>query len=98
MEAPLRQIATNAGAEASVANNVRDGVAPVTTQVTIPMAICWKWVFWIQPITRSALQFASSVGALMITTEAMIADIPQDDNAGGMGGDMGGMGGMGGMM
>ena len=35
----------------------------------------------------------------MITTEAMIADIPQDDNAGGMpGGDMGGMGGMGGMM
>ena len=101
MEAPLRQIATNAGAEASVvANNVRDGEGNFgynagndTYGDMLEMGI-------LDPtkVTRSALQFASSVGALMITTEAMIADIPQDDNAGGMGGDMGGMGGMGGMM
>jgi chaperonin GroEL len=101
MESPLRQIATNAGAEASVvANNVRDGEGNYgynagndTYGDMLEMGI-------LDPtkVTRSALQFASSVGALMITTEAMIADIPQDDNAGGMGGDMGGMGGMGGMM
>ncbi|HAD49627.1 MAG: chaperonin GroEL [Idiomarinaceae bacterium] len=102
MESPLRQIATNAGAEASVvANNVRDGEGNFgynagndTYGDMLEMGI-------LDPtkVTRSALQFAASVGALMITTEAMIADIPQDDNAGGMpGGDMGGMGGMGGMM
>jgi chaperonin GroEL len=102
MEAPLRQIAMNAGAEASVvANNVRDGEGNYgynagndTYGDMLEMGI-------LDPtkVTRSALQFASSVGSLMITTEAMIADIPQDDNSGGMpGGDMGGMGGMGGMM
>ena len=102
MEAPLRQIAMNAGAEGSVvANNVRAGEGNYgynagndTYGDMLEMGI-------LDPtkVTRSALQFAASVGALMITTEAMIADIPQDDNAGGMpGGDMGGMGGMGGMM
>ena len=102
MEAPLRQIAMNAGAEGSVvANSVRGGEGNYgynagndTYGDMLEMGI-------LDPtkVTRSALQFAASVGALMITTEAMIADIPQDDNAGGMpGGDMGGMGGMGGMM
>ena len=101
MEAPLRQIATNAGAEASVvANNVRDGEGNFgynagndTYGDMLEMGI-------LDPtkVTRSALQFAASVGALMITTEAMVADLPKDDDAGAMGGDMGGMGGMGGMM
>ena len=50
-------------------------------------------------VTRSALQFAASVAGLMLTTEAMITDIPQDSapampDMGGMGGGMGGMGGM----
>ena len=54
-------------------------------------------------VTRSALQNAASVAALLITTEAMIAELPKKDSGGGMGGmggmgDMGGMGGMGGMM
>ena len=52
-------------------------------------------------ITRSALQAAASVAGLMITTECMIADHPEDNEGGGAGGgmpDMGGMGGMGGMM
>ena len=49
-------------------------------------------------VTRSALQAAASIGGLMITTEAMVAEIVEDKPA--MGGmpDMGGMGGMGGMM
>ena len=49
-------------------------------------------------VTRSALQAAASIGGLMLTTEAMIADAPDDKPAGGGMPDMGGMGGMGGMM
>jgi chaperonin GroEL len=49
-------------------------------------------------VTRAALQHAASVSGLIITTEAMIADLPQDDTATGGAPDMGGMGGMGGMM
>jgi chaperonin GroEL len=51
-------------------------------------------------VTRSALQFAASVAGLMLTTEAMVTDAPQEAAApampdmGGMGGGMGGMGGM----
>jgi chaperonin GroEL len=44
-------------------------------------------------VTRCALQFAASIAGLMITTEAMVAEIPQNASQ-----DMGGMGGMGGMM
>ena len=49
-------------------------------------------------VVRSALQNASSVAGLMITTEAMVAELPKDDAPMPGGGDMGGMGGMGGMM
>ncbi len=48
-------------------------------------------------VTRSALQHASSVAGLMITTEAMVAELPKDEAPAG-GGGMGGMGGMEGMM
>ena len=47
-------------------------------------------------VTRSALQFAASIAGLMITTEAMVTELPKTD-APAMP-DMGGMGGMGGMM
>jgi chaperonin GroEL len=47
-------------------------------------------------VTRSALQYAASVTGLMITTEAMVAEIPKDDAP--MPDMSGGMGGMGGMM
>src|SRR5690554_130001 len=100
MEAPLRQIADNAGAESSVVTNrVKEGTGNFgynagndTYGDMLEMGI-------LDPtkVTRSALQFASSIAGLMITTEAMIAELPKEDNAG-MGGDMGGMGGMGGMM
>ena len=99
MEAPLRQIVTNAGEEASVvANNVRGGegnygynAATEEYGDMIAMGI-------LDPtkVTRSAIQFASSVAGLMITTEAMITDRPQKDSPAMP--DMGGMGGMGGMM
>jgi chaperonin GroEL len=51
-------------------------------------------------VTRTALQNAASVAALMITTEAMVAEAPKDEKAAAAPdmGDMGGMGGMGGMM
>ena len=49
-------------------------------------------------VTRTALQNAASVSGLIITTEAMVADQPEEAGAGGGRPDMGGMGGMGGMM
>ena len=50
-------------------------------------------------VTRTALQAAASVAGLMITTEAMVTDLPEDNAGGGMpGGGMPDMGGMGGMM
>ena len=100
MEEPMRQIVSNAGDEASVVvNKVGEGkdtfgynAATGEYGDMIEMGI-------LDPtkVTRSALQNAASVAGLMITTEAMVADQPQDESAAaapGMG-DMGGMGGMG---
>ncbi len=99
MEAPLRQISINSGAEASVVvNEVKNGEGNYgynagndTYGDMLEMGI-------LDPtkVTRSALQFASSIASLMITTEAMVAELPKED-APAMP-DMGGMGGMGGMM
>ena len=104
MEEPMRQIATNAGDEASViVNNVKGnkgnyGYNAASSEYgdMIKMGI-------LDPtkVTRSALQNAASVAGLMITTEAMVADMPADAGAAGMpdmGGMGGGMGGRGGMM
>ncbi len=101
MEAPLRQIVTNAGEEASVvASAVKNGEGNFgynagTEQYgdMIEMGI-------LDPtkVTRSALQFAASVAGLMITTECMVTDLPKDDKVDLGAAGMGGMGGMGGMM
>jgi chaperonin GroEL len=48
-------------------------------------------------VVRTALQNAASIAGLMVTTEAMVAELPKEEPAM-PGGDMGGMGGMGGMM
>ena len=98
MEAPLRQIVSNAGDEASVVlDKVRSGEGNFgynagngTYGDMMEMGI-------LDPakVTRTALQAAGSVAGLIITTECMIADAPKDD-APAMP-DMGGMGGMGGM-
>ena len=101
MEAPLRQIVTNAGEEASVVLQAvkqasgNEGYNAATGEYgdMIDMGI-------LDPakVTRTALQNAASIAGLMITTEAMITDEPEEAGAAGGMPDMGGMGGMGGMM
>ena len=100
MEAPLRQIVTNAGEEASViVNKVKDGSGNYGYNAATGEYGDLFEMGVLDPakVTRTALQSAGSIGGLMITTEAMIADDPEDKDTSG-GGDMGGMGGMGGMM
>ena len=99
VESPLRQIVANAGDEPSVVvDKVKQGEGNYGYNAAtgeygdmIAMGI-------LDPakVTRSALQAAASIAGLMVTTEAMIAEI-KDDSAPAMP-DMGGMGGMGGMM
>jgi chaperonin GroEL len=101
VEAPLRQIVANSGDEPSVVvDKVKQGTGNYGYNAAtgeygdmIEMGI-------LDPakVTRSALQAASSIASLMITTEAMIAEIVDDKQSGGGMPDMGGMGGMGGMM
>ena len=102
IEAPLRQIAENAGVDgAVVAGKVResnDNKFGFNAQ-TEEYGDMFKFgVIDHAKVVRTALEDAASVAGLLITTEAMVADKPQKDApAGGMP-DMGGMGGMGGMM
>ena len=102
VEEPLRQIVNNAGEEGSVVlNNVvakkgNYGYNATTGEYgdMIEMGI-------LDPtkVTRAALQNAASISGLMITTEAMVAELPEDKPMPPMPGGMdGGMGGMGGMM
>jgi chaperonin GroEL len=104
LQAPCRQIADNAGDEASiVVGKILDqksdtyGYNAQTGEYgdMITMGI-------VDPVkvVRTALQDAASIAGLLITTEAMIAELPKKEGAAGGGGmpDMGGMGGMGGMM
>ena len=99
MEAPLRQIVDNAGEEPSVVvNNVKNGAGNYGYNAATGVYGDMLEMGILDPtkVTRSALQFAASVGSLMITTEAMVTELPKKD-APAMP-DMGGMGGMGGMM
>jgi chaperonin GroEL len=101
MTAPLRQIAINSGDEGAVVlEKVKslegnNGYNAATGEYgdMLEMGI-------LDPtkVTRTALQAAASVAGLMITTEAMVAEAPDDSPAGGMPGGMPDMGGMGGMM
>ena len=101
MEAPLRQIVTNAGEEASVvASAVKNGEGNFgynagTEQYGDMIAM---GILDPTKVTRSALQFAASVAGLMITTECMVTELPKDDKADLGAAGMGGIGGMGGMM
>ena len=99
MEAPLRQIVTNAGEEASVVvSKVKEGGANFGYNAANDTYGDMLEAGILDPtkVTRSALQFAASVAGLMITTECMVTEIPKDDAPAAP--DMGGMGGMGGMM
>ena len=104
LQAPIRQIAENAGGEGSIVvgklleqkdtNHGFDAqndnyVDMVKTGIIDPVKV-----------VRTAIQDAASVAGLMITTEAVVTDLPDDDKGGAAAGgmpDMGGMGGMGGM-
>ncbi|PWE57958.1 chaperonin GroEL [Metarhizobium album] len=98
LQALVRQIAENAGDEASIVvgkvldkNEDNYGYNAQTSEYgdMIAMGI-------VDPlkVVRTALQNAASVASLLITTEAMIAELPKKDAPGGMPGGMGGMGGM----
>ena len=101
LEAPLRQIAENAGVDgAVVAGKIResDDLSFGFNAQTEEYGDMFKFgVIDPAKVVRTALEDAASVASLLITTEAMIADIPQRDG-GGAGGGMPDMGGMGGMM
>ena len=101
LEEPLRQIVSNAGSDSSVIlNEVANGKGNFGYNAAtdeygdmIEMGI-------VDPtkVTRYALQNAASVTGLLLTTEAMVTEAPQDDAPVAPMPDMGGMGGMGGMM
>jgi len=102
LEEPARQIAQNAGAEGSVvANAIKEksdgkfGYNAATDAYVDDMFSAGI----VDPtkVTRTALQNAASIGGLLLTTEAVIADQPEEEKPAPAGGDMGDMGGMGGM-
>ena len=103
IEEPLRQIVANAGAEGSVVlNNVagKDGNYGYNAGTGEYGDMIEMGILDPTKVTRAALQNAASITGLMITSEAMVAEVPEDKPA--MppmpGGGMDGMGGMGGMM
>ena len=103
LEAPLRQIAENAGVDgAVVAGKIResDDLSFGFNAQTEEYGDMFKYgVIDPAKVTRTALEDAASIAGLLITTEAMIADKPEPKGASGPAmPDMGGMGGMGGMM
>jgi len=100
LEEPLRQLAYNAGLEASVVvNNVRTAAKGQGLNVDTNEVEDLVKAGIIDPtmVTRSALQNAASIAKNILMTEAIVAEPPEKAGAG-MGGGMGGMGDMGGMM
>ncbi|WP_425803613.1 chaperonin GroEL [Desulfitobacterium sp. Sab5] len=101
LEEPLRQIANNAGQEGSVVvEKVQTtgrgvGFNAVTGQYEDMIA---AGIVDPAKVTRSALQNAASIAAMLLTTECLVADLPSKDNGAAAAAAMGGMGGMGGMM
>ena len=101
VEEPLRQIVRNAGADASVVlNAVAEGEGNYGYNAATGEYgdMIEEGILDPTKVTRYALQNAASVAGLLLTTEAMVADAPQEEAAAPAMPDMGGMGGMGGMM
>ncbi len=100
IEEPLRQIVINCGEEASVVvNKVMEGAGNFGYNAATNVYGDMVEMGVLDPtkVTRTALQNAASVASLMLTTDAMVAELPEDKPAP-AGGGMGGMGGMDGMM
>jgi chaperonin GroEL len=104
IEAPVRQIAENAGVSGAVVAGklleAKGSTLGFNAQTGVYEDLVKAGVIDPVKVVRTALQDASSVAGLLITTEAMVAEAPDDKAGGGMPPmpDMGGMGGMGGMM
>ncbi len=101
LEAPIRQIVENAGMEGSIiVNKILESKSAThcfNAQTEEYVDAIAAGILDPAKVVRVALQNAGSVAGLLITTEAMIADSPQDKPSMPMGGGGGGMGGMGGM-
>ncbi|MEE8461376.1 MAG: chaperonin GroEL [Acidobacteriota bacterium] len=103
LEEPLRQIVQNAGHEgAIVVAKVRENKDPnfgFNADTEVYEDLVAAGVIDPTMVARTALENAASIAGLLLTTEALITDVPEDDKAAAPGGapDMGGMGGMGGM-
>ncbi len=107
LEEPMRWISTNAGQEGSiVVQKVREQTDPeegFNAQTEVYENLINAGVIDPTKVVRAALQNASSIASLLLTTEALVSEIPEEKGAaagggGGMPGGMDGMGGMGGMM
>ena len=102
LEAPVRQIAHNAGVEGSIVvgklAEQKDANFGYDAQKDKYCDLVSAGIIDPVKVVRTALQGAASVAGLMITTEATVADLPKKDEAHSHAPDMGGMGGMGGMM
>jgi len=102
LEAPVRQIAENAGVEGSiVVGKILENKTETfgfDAQIEEYVDMVAKGIIDPAKVVRTALQDAASVAALLVTTEAMVAELPKEAAPpmhGGGGGGMGGMGGMG---
>ncbi|MBT3216025.1 MAG: chaperonin GroEL [Candidatus Marinimicrobia bacterium] len=103
LEEPIRQIVNNAGVEASiVVQKVREGKLDYGFDARNEDYVKMFEAGIIDPtkVARVAVENAASIAGLLLTTEAAVTEIPEDEKMPPMppGGDMGGMGGMGGMM
>src|SRR6266446_4397167 len=101
LEAPIRQISENAGVEGSIVvgkileNKSETFGFDAQTEEYVDMVD--KGIIDPAKVVRAALQDAASIAGLLVTTEAMVAEVPKEKPAMPMGGGGGGMGGMGGM-
>ena len=102
IEAPVRQLCNNAGLEGSViVDRLKKEKVNIGYDISKDDYVDMLQSGVIDPakVTRTALQNAASIASLLLTTEALITDVPEPEKGGGMPGGMpGGMGGMGGMM
>ncbi|WP_193370640.1 chaperonin GroEL [Pelagibius marinus] len=101
LQAPIRQIAENAGHEGSIVvgkiQDAKDAALGFDAQNGKYVNMFKAGIIDPTKVVRTALQDAASIAGLLITTEAMVADAPEKKDAGAPAPDMGGMGGMGGM-
>lgn len=84
MQAPLKQIVNNAGGESAVVvRNVKDGSGNYGYNASTDQYGDMLEMGILDPtkVTRSAVQFATSIAGLMITTEAMVSEVKSDNQA-----------------